>query len=205
MQSAKYILSRAIRKILNPPAIDHSTISKSARCDIGTVVSSSSMGDYSYIGEFTHLLYTDVGKFCSISNYCAIGGASHPLKWVSMSPAFNDSKGMMKSKIAHFHYEPFIRTNIGNDVWIGSHCLIKAGITIADGAVIGMGSVVTHDVGPYEIWAGNPAICIKKRFPDDDIKRLISVAWWEWDEGKIADCANTFNNVNKMLEYVEGK
>ena len=45
-------------------------------------------------------------------------------------------------------------TVIGNDVWIGSNCLIKGGIKIGDGAVIGMGSILTKDVGPYEIWAG---------------------------------------------------
>ena len=50
--------------------------------------------------------------------------------------------------------------------------LIKSGVTICDGAVIGMGSVVTHDVGPYEIWAGNPARMIRKRFDDGSVENL---------------------------------
>lgn len=45
-------------------------------------------------------------------------------------------------------------------------------MTISDGAVIGMGSVVTHDVGPYEIWAGNPARMIRKRFNDGTVENL---------------------------------
>ena len=50
---------------------------------------------------------------------------------------------------------------IGNDVWIGGHSCILAGVTIGDGAVIGAGSVVKHDVKPYTVVAGNPAKFIK--------------------------------------------
>ena len=35
--------------------------------------------------------------------------------------------------------------------------MVKAGVKIGNGAIIGMGSVVTKDVPDYEIWAGNPA------------------------------------------------
>jgi maltose O-acetyltransferase len=52
---------------------------------------------------------------------------------------------------------------IGKDVWIGASAVILPGITIGDGAVIGAGSVVTKDVSPYTIVAGNPAKMIKKR------------------------------------------
>ena len=173
MRSMKYIVPKILRKLFNPPAINDSSLSKTARCDIGSVVNASSLGRCSYIGEHTSLLSTDVGDFCSISNYCAIGGAAHPMDWVSMSPAFNNSTGLMKTKYARIPYEPFVRTHIGNDVWIGSHCLIKAGVTIGDGAVVGMGSVVTKDIGPYEVWAGNPAVLIKKRFDDTIGQRLL--------------------------------
>lgn len=52
---------------------------------------------------------------------------------------------------------------IGSDVWIGANSVILPGRTIGNGAVIGAGSVVTHDVPPYEVWAGNPAIKIGER------------------------------------------
>ena len=52
--------------------------------------------------------------------------------------------------------------NIENDVWIGAGAIILNGVNIGEGAVIGAGSVVTKDVGAYEIVAGNPARVIRK-------------------------------------------
>jgi acetyltransferase-like isoleucine patch superfamily enzyme len=52
---------------------------------------------------------------------------------------------------------------IGEDVWIGANCVIMSGIGIGKGAIIGAGSVVTKDVGAYEIWGGLPARKIKDR------------------------------------------
>lgn len=53
--------------------------------------------------------------------------------------------------------------NIGNYAWIGARTIILKGVKIGKYAVIGAGSVVTHDVGDYEIWAGNPARLIRSR------------------------------------------
>lgn len=50
-----------------------------------------------------------------------------------------------------------IPISIGNEVWIGGHCTILPGVTIGDGAVIAAGSVVTEDVSPMTLVAGNPA------------------------------------------------
>ena len=52
---------------------------------------------------------------------------------------------------------------IGNHVWIGYRAIILPGIRIGDGAVIGAGSVVTKDVEPFVIVAGNPARPIGQR------------------------------------------
>lgn len=52
---------------------------------------------------------------------------------------------------------------IGNDVWIGARVIILPGVNVGDGAIIGAGSVVTHDVEPYCVVAGNPARVIKRR------------------------------------------
>lgn len=53
---------------------------------------------------------------------------------------------------------------IGDDVWIGRNVTILPGCKhIGKGAVIGACSVVTKDIPQFEIWAGNPAHCIKKR------------------------------------------
>ncbi|MBP6946375.1 MAG: acyltransferase, partial [Candidatus Pacebacteria bacterium] len=45
-------------------------------------------------------------------------------------------------------------------VWVGAGARIRPGVTVGEGAIIGMGSVVTHDVLPYTVVAGSPARCI---------------------------------------------
>lgn len=52
---------------------------------------------------------------------------------------------------------------IGNRVWIGYRAIILPGVTIGEGAVVGAGAVVTKDVDPYSIMAGNPARKIGER------------------------------------------
>jgi acetyltransferase-like isoleucine patch superfamily enzyme len=55
-------------------------------------------------------------------------------------------------------------TKIGSDVWIGYGSTILQGIHIGDGAIVAAGSVVTKDILPYSIYAGNPARKIADRF-----------------------------------------
>ena len=55
------------------------------------------------------------------------------------------------------------KTQIGNDVFIGLNSLIVNSVTIGNSATIGAGSVITRDVPPNELWAGNPARMIKKQ------------------------------------------
>ena len=57
---------------------------------------------------------------------------------------------------------------IGNKVWIGYRAIILPGIKIGEGAVIGAGAVVTRDVPPFTIVAGNPAKPIGQRTDDLD-------------------------------------
>lgn len=71
-------------------------------------------------------------------------------------------------------------TRVGHDVWIGYDALILPGVTIGDGAVVAAASVVTADVPPYAIVAGNPARVVRSRFSDEDVERLLRVAWWHW-------------------------
>ena len=59
-------------------------------------------------------------------------------------------------------------THIGNDVWVGYGSTILQGVNIGDGAIIAAGSVVTKDVKPYSIYAGNPARKIADRFNSEE-------------------------------------
>lgn len=71
-------------------------------------------------------------------------------------------------------------TVVGNDVWIGHEALIMPGVSIGDGAIIASRSVVTKDVPPYTIVAGNPAKIIRERFDQKTISKLIDIQWWNW-------------------------
>lgn len=62
------------------------------------------------------------------------------------------------------------KTIVGNDVWIGHGAIILGGVTIGDGAIVAAGSVVTKDVDPCTIVAGNPAKKIKDRFDSEESK-----------------------------------
>lgn len=53
--------------------------------------------------------------------------------------------------------------HIEDDVFIGVNSIICNAVTIGKGAIIGAGSVVTKDIPPYQVWAGNPAGYIKDR------------------------------------------
>ena len=55
---------------------------------------------------------------------------------------------------------------IGNDIWIGARVTILPGVHVGDGSVIGAGAVVTKDVEPYSIVAGNPAKKIGSRLTE---------------------------------------
>lgn len=60
--------------------------------------------------------------------------------------------------------------HIETDVWIGCNATILKGVNIGRGAVVAAGAVVTKNVIPYSIVAGNPARIIKMRFNEDQIK-----------------------------------
>ena len=157
------------------------------------------IGRYSYIGNNSFVIDTDIGSFTSISTDCYIGGASHPVNWVSTSPVFHKWENIMKKNFSKHEFEIFKRTNIGNDVWIGNRVMLKAGVNIGDGAIIGMGSIVTKDIGAYEIWAGNPAKFIRKRFDDETIEKLLTIKWWEWSDEKIENYAQYVNDISKFI------
>ena len=74
---------------------------------------------------------------------------------------------------------------IQNDCWIGHGATIMDGVTIHNGAVVGTNAVVTKDVPPYAIVAGNPARVVKYRFDEDTIHKLQHIAWWDWDSETI--------------------
>jgi virginiamycin A acetyltransferase len=76
-------------------------------------------------------------------------------------------------------------TVIGHDVWIGREAMILPGVRVGHGAIIGAGSVVTAEVAPYAVVAGNPAREIRRRFDDATVAALLGIAWWDWPPERI--------------------
>lgn len=60
------------------------------------------------------------------------------------------------------------KVRIKKRAYIGANTVICKPVTIGEGAIIGASSVVTKNIPPYEIWAGNPARFIRKREPDNE-------------------------------------
>lgn len=131
-----------------------------------------------------------IGKFCSIA--CGakflFNSANHTLSSLSTYPfpLFFEEWGLEKKNVAD-SWDNKGDIIVGNDVWIGYEAVILSGVTIGDGAVIGARAVVTKDVSPYTIVGGVPAKPIKKRFSEENIKKLQSIRWWDWPKEKIAE------------------
>lgn len=196
----RYLFARFLNR--RPCAVWNSKIDKTARVGNGAKLVKCEVGRYSYIYG-TGLAHTKVGAFCSIASGGSIGGGSHPTNWVSSSPVFYNEGNVLKTNFANTPFEEFAETTIGNDVWIGAKCLIKGGVTIGDGAIVGMGSVVTKDIPPYEVWGGNPAHFIRKRFDDETIARLQELQWWNWEPEKLKEYGSFFNNPQELLKRLE--
>lgn len=160
--------------------------------------------DYSFIGRNCLIQNTSIGKFVSISDNCNIGMPSHPVNYLSTSPVFLSGKNVLKTNLGSLSFDGIKDTIIGNDVWIGYGVSIKSGITIGDGAIIGAGAIVTHDIPPYEIWAGNPAKFIRKRFEPDTIKKIMELKWWDWPEERLKKYSGSFLKPEEFInDYAE--
>lgn len=183
-------------------AVIGSKIHRTAKIYSGCHIVDSEVGRYSDIGYDCRIYGTKIGAFCSFGTGIAIGGSGHTTDWVSTSTAFNLDQDRKRVKFAAHHFSARKQTSIGNDVWIGDGVLIKSGVSIGDGAVIGMGAVVTKDVPPYEIWGGNQARCIRKRFPEEVIAVLVRSRWWEWPENRLREYGPVMNSPDAFIKKI---
>lgn len=109
-----------------------------------------------------------IGHNSGISPNCLILGPTHIGNDVIIGPEtfmYTTNHGFSQKDIP-IRSQPKTKPKpiiIGNDVWIGSRVTLLPGIKIGNGAIIGASSVVTKNVDPYTIVAGNPAAMIKKR------------------------------------------
>lgn len=169
------------------------------------VLMSSDLGAYSYVQSNSAIYYADVGPFCSIASDVTIGLGAHPTHMVSTNPVFYDNdqplpKFFVEERI---FTDLFPRTVIGADVWIGQRAMIKAGIHIGVGAVVGAGAIVTKDVPAYSIVAGNPCRMIRQRFSEDVCQSLLDSQWWEFDQVKLEGLVPLFSDPEVFLAELD--
>jgi hypothetical protein len=148
----------------------------------------SSFGDYSYTAGDVDIIYTDVGRFCSIASHVRINPGNHAMWRVTQHHMTYRRRRFgfdTQDDEAFFDWRRSHRCSIGHDVWIGHAAVIMPGVSIGHGAVVGSGAVVTKDVAPYLVVAGVPAKPIRPRFPDEVAARLLDIAWWDWDRATL--------------------
>lgn len=110
------------------------------------------MGDFSNLGERVDCYSVDrivIGNQVVVSDGAYLCGASHDIT----SPTMD----LMPKPII-----------LGDGAWVAARAIILPGVTVGEGAVVGAGSVVTKDVAPWTVVAGNPAREIKKRVLRDE-------------------------------------
>lgn len=154
--------------------------------DIGIPIGKFTYGYRSYHEREMH----SIGSFCSIGIGQHLVQNGHNINYVSTYGNFLDYKKDMPNA------DRSIR--IGNDVWIGAHSIIRSGVTIGDGSVIGAGSVITKDVEPYTVVVGSNRV-IKQRFSDSIVESLLSMKWWKWDDDKIFESMKYWSKIEEFI------
>ena len=110
-------------------------------CDFGKNIHVGNIFHADYNCTMLDLAEIRIGENCLIGPDVGIYSAGHRIQ--------------PEGRIADVYAQP---VTIGNDVWIGGHSTILPGVTIGDGAVVAAGAVVTKDVPPRSLVAGNPAV-----------------------------------------------
>ncbi len=149
-----------------------------------TKIVETTMGDYSYIVNDGDVIYTTIGRFCSIAAQVRINPGNHPM-WRASQAHFSYRASAYfegeQDEADFFNWRREHHVTIGNDVWIGHGVVVLAGRRVGDGAVIAAGAVVSKDVAPYTIVGGVSAKEIGRRFPAAVGERLQRLGWWNWD------------------------
>jgi phosphonate metabolism protein (transferase hexapeptide repeat family) len=161
----------------------------------GTRMSQTTLGDYSYCDRACDIANADIGRFANIAAHVRIGATDHPMDRASLhhfqyrSADYWDDAG---PDAAFFAHRLSRRAVIGHDTWIGHAAMIKPEVTVGHGAIVAAGAIVTRDVAPYTIVAGNPARLLRHRQPPDIAARLVALAWWDWDHASLRAALDDF-------------
>lgn len=172
------------------------------------------LGYASYIGNDCKFYFTEIGRYCSISNDVSVVAGRHPTDtFVSTHPDFYSVLHNKQMKVHYVKNQKFDEykfqnaekstlVHIGNDVWIGEGVKIMEGITVGDGAIIGAGTIVTKDIPPYSISVGVPNRILRYRFEPEIIQKLLRIAWWNYDIAWIKEHADSFSDIKVFQKFL---
>jgi len=126
------------------------------------------LGDNAFIAAYAYVTETvSIGKHSTINPFAVVRGQVTLGDGVRIGAhssllGFNHTFALLDRPI---YQQPISSRGItvGDDVWIGSHVVVVDGVTIGEHSVIGAGAVVTRDVPPYSVVAGNPAKLLRDR------------------------------------------
>lgn len=119
-----------------------------------------------------------IGRYCSIANTVRSAPINHPFDAMTTHPALYERKFGVVDEDIHYD-DPQV---IEDDVWIGHNAIILPGCRrVGRGSIIGAGAIVTRDVPPYSIVAGNPARVLRERFAPELQAALEASRWWLLD------------------------
>lgn len=137
-----------------------------------TVSKDSTIGAHSYLGRNCHVSKTDIGRYVSIGNNVSIGNGEHDLRRVSTASMFYDDGYSILTELD---------CTIDADVWIGVDAIIRRGVHLGHGCVVGANSFVNKDVPAFAIVVGSPARIVGYRFEPEVRARILASEWWLMD------------------------
>jgi chloramphenicol O-acetyltransferase type B len=139
-----------------------------------------------------------IGAFTSIASGCRVVSGQHP--------GVVEPKAISDFPFAEHGWGEYPASDMGegikidNDVWIGQDVTILDRVWIGSGARIGAGSMVTRNVGPYDVVGGNPATLLKHRFGPSQIGSLLHIKWWDWDDEEIQAALPVMADIDSFIE-----
>src|SRR6202162_4433374 len=200
----------SVEPLVHPTAeVKASTLGRYTEVGARTKLHEVELGDYSYVVNDSDIAYAEIGKFCSIAAMTRINPGNHPMHRASQAHFTYRASAYFAGEDddhAFFAWRRAHKVTIGHDVWIGHGAIVLPGRSIGIGAVIAAGAIVTKDVAPYAIVAGNPARVIRPRFPDKVATRLQALAWWDWPHERLRAALADFRalSVEAFLDRHEG-
>jgi acetyltransferase-like isoleucine patch superfamily enzyme len=129
-----------------------------------------------------------VGRYCSFAKTVLSARSNHPMQALTTHPAvYERDFGVIDADV-----ELGGMLTVEDDVWVGHAAVILPECRrIGRGAIVGAGSIVTMDVAPYTVVAGNPARKLRDRFTPELIDAIERSRWWEMDLAELRQLVNS--------------